>query len=99
MSPTRPPRFGNVYLLTILCLNLDDGAEVWREEYDPQLPGFIDYGHGPRSTPTWHEGRLYTVGAGGRLQCRQASDGNLLWEHELLKEYGARLPKWGVAFS
>jgi outer membrane protein assembly factor BamB len=83
----------------IVCWNLDDGTEKWQEEYDPQLPKQIEYGNGPRSTPTYYDGRLYTVGSTGRLQCRQADNGSLLWEHDLRGEYGAVMPRWGIAFS
>jgi outer membrane protein assembly factor BamB len=82
-----------------VCWKLDDGKEMWRESYDCPLGTFEQSTNGPRSTPTVHEGRLYTVGAGGHFQCRQADTGKLLWEHSLLKEYNAPNLKWGVSFS
>ena len=35
---------------------------------------------GPLATPAWSNGALYTVGVHGRVQCRVAATGRLLWE-------------------
>jgi outer membrane protein assembly factor BamB len=86
----------------IVCWNVADGTEVWRKSYASGVPkddSLGGYGVGPRSTPTLHEGLVYTVGAGGRFQCRNAKTGDLEWEHDLLKEYGAANLRWGTAFS
>lgn len=60
---------------------------------------------GPRSTPTIHEGRVYTVGATGILSCLQGHDGEPLWQRNILKAVGttaeqdARLVAWGRSSS
>jgi outer membrane protein assembly factor BamB len=86
----------------IVCWKLDDGTEVWRKSYPSGVSANDNlggYGAGPRSTPTLHDGLVYTVGAGGRFQCRKMADGELVWEKDLLKDYGAPNLKWGTAFS
>src|SRR5437764_453300 len=48
----------------VVCLNLAAGAPDWVRDY-PVTYGGLDYGNGPRSTPTVFDGRVYTFGALG----------------------------------
>jgi outer membrane protein assembly factor BamB len=82
----------------VFCRKADADRELWRYPYDcPKPPA--DHGSGPRSTPTFDEGRLYTVGVTGRFLCLNADNGEVLWEHDLQKEFQGRMPQWGYAFS
>ena len=82
----------------LVCLNAVTGGQVWRQEYKrPTLN--MQYGYTPRSTPTLDGDRIYSVGTSGQLQCRTVAAGELVWEHDLMEEYGVRLPTWGMAFS
>jgi outer membrane protein assembly factor BamB len=56
-------------------------------------------GVGPRSTPTWHLGRLYALGATGRFMCFEARTGRLLWVHNILEEENAQNLQYGCAAS
>lgn len=80
------------------CLDLDSGTSKWVREYPVDYKG-IDYGNGPRSTPTVHDGRVYTLGAAGHLHCFDTLSGDVRWSHDCVKEYGAKLPTWGLACS
>jgi outer membrane protein assembly factor BamB len=83
----------------IVCLEPRTGKVLWREGYEqPDVPE-RQYGPQPRSTPAVADGLVYSVGVRGRFQCRDASTGELQWEHDLVGEYGAPVPKWGMAFS
>jgi outer membrane protein assembly factor BamB len=82
----------------VLCLNATTGAELWVQAY-PVSYGKMDYGNGPRSTPTFHDGRVYTFGAVGHLYCFDAAAGRILWSHDTVKEFGGRVPMWGHACS
>src|SRR5262245_54995660 len=90
------------YSERVICLDAADGKELWVHRYDAEYRG-MQYGAGPRATPTVHDGRIHTVGAGGVFLCLDANpkDGkpNVLWEHNLLEEFEARRPTWGVACS
>lgn len=44
---------------------------------------------GPYSTPTVSEGRLYSLGATGRLNCLEAATGNVVWTRDLTALYEA----------
>lgn len=77
------------------------GDEVWvhlpsetHERFDDSLSGA-----GPRSTPTFHEGRIYAYGAKGRLECLDAATGKSYWAHSLFTLASASVPQWGAATS
>ena len=86
----------------VLCWDADSGQKLWDEHYDSGLKpeeNLGGYPGGPRSTPAVDEGKVYTVGATGIFQCRDAENGTLVWQHDLLREYDAENPRWGTAFS
>lgn len=56
-------------------------------------------GAGPRATPTFADGRVYTLGATGILQALDASDGRQIWQRNLSDDTGAPLPQWGFSAS
>jgi outer membrane protein assembly factor BamB len=56
-------------------------------------------GSGPRSTPAVDGDRVYTVGPTGVFHCLRADTGEKLWRHDLLDEFQAQLPQYGVSFS
>jgi hypothetical protein len=86
---------------TVLCLDADTGAEIWKRSYPcvHQFTGDNDYGPGPRSTPTIDGDRVYTVGITGIMYCRNALTGEPVWSRELLTDFGAQNLQWGVSFS
>ena len=45
-------------------------------------------GPGPRSTPLIDEGRVYALSAVGVLTCLDGATGEMIWEVDLLEEYG-----------
>jgi outer membrane protein assembly factor BamB len=82
----------------VLCLDAAGGKPVWTHSY-PVAYGKMEYGNGPRCTPTVHEGRVYTLGALGRLYCLEARSGKVLWKRDTVKEFKGRVPTWGHACS
>jgi outer membrane protein assembly factor BamB len=56
-------------------------------------------GDGPRATPTWHEGRVYALGASGELRCLDAANGKAIWRKNILEDNGAANLQWGMAAS
>ncbi|HTU22883.1 MAG TPA: PQQ-binding-like beta-propeller repeat protein [Gemmataceae bacterium] len=81
----------------VACWRVEDGEEVWRHEYEchANVAAFP----GPRSTPTLDGDRVYTVGSDGTMLCLDAATGSPHWQTDLLREFHAKSPKWGVAFS
>jgi outer membrane protein assembly factor BamB len=79
----------------VLCLNAETGKVVWSHEYKAVYT--IDYANGPRATPLIHAGRVYTIGAQGDMYCFDAQDGKILWQKSFTKDFGTKLPTWGMA--
>ena len=79
----------------VLCFDQKTGKELWKHEYDVTYT--ISYPAGPRCTPLVHEGRVYTLGAEGRLFCFDAKSGDVKWSKDLKAEYDTGAPLWGYA--
>ena len=82
----------------VVCMELDSGKTKWVREYPVAYKG-LDYGNGPRCTPTVHDGLAYTLGAVGHLYCLKAADGEIVWKHDCVQEFAAKYPTWGLASS
>ena len=74
------------------------GRELWTHGWEGE---FVEYqgGDGPRSTPTYHAGRLYALGALGELRCLDAETGALVWRRNILADNGAPNLEWGMTAS
>ncbi len=73
------------------------GRELWTQGWNAE---FTDpNGDGPRSTPTWDEGRLYALGATGELRCLDARTGAVLWGKNILTDNQATNLPWAMAGS
>jgi outer membrane protein assembly factor BamB len=83
----------------VAAYNVETGRELWTHASDAQFNPGDGTGDGPRSTPTWHEGRLYALGAQGELRCLDARTGRLVWSKNILKDNGASNLPWGMAAS
>ncbi len=82
----------------VVCLDADTGAEMWAH-HDAARFSDGQGGPGPRATPTFAEGRLYTLGATGILNCFDAATGTRHWTRDIAAEAGATAPIWGFASS
>jgi outer membrane protein assembly factor BamB len=82
----------------VVCYDAAKGHQVWVHE-DPVRFYEPVSGAGPRATPTFADGRLYTLGAKGMLNCLDAATGRQRWSHDLLAEGDARVPIWGLSSS
>lgn len=67
----------------MLALDADTGKTIWQTPYPAPYkmnPATKNHGQGPKSTPLFAEGRLYTLGISGIVSAFNASDGKLLWQ-------------------
>lgn len=75
----------------------DTGAPLWQVAYD--APGALDYGNSPRTTPLIHDGLVFLLGAMGHLTCADLATGAILWQRQLVEEFGAPPLEWGLTGS
>jgi len=81
----------------VLAIDLKSGKELWAV---PHGEIFRDgQGNGPRSTPTYDNGNLYSLGASGDLSCLNAQNGQQIWKQNILTAYGAQNIQWGISES
>ena len=77
----------------VYCMKVDTGDVVWKHSYPCPAGNYP----GPRSTPVWDEGRVYTVSREGQVHCLDAKKGRVLWQRNVLKAHRAQNIKWGIA--
>ena len=82
----------------VVCRRLADGETVWVDRHSGRFVSVLG-GDGPRATPTVHDGRVYTLGASGRLACLDGTTGEAIWEHDLVADFEAVVPEWGMSAS
>jgi outer membrane protein assembly factor BamB len=82
----------------VAAYGLETGKEKWIHGWDAEFRETLG-GDGPRTTPVWHEGRLYALGATGEFRCLDAASGKRIWSRNILTENGAGNLTWGMAAS
>ena len=76
--------------------DLATGRELWTSAWNAL---FQENGAGPRATPTWHDGRLYVLGATGELRALDAATGRTLWRTDILADASAGNIDFGMSAS
>jgi outer membrane protein assembly factor BamB len=82
----------------VVCYDAETGKEIWRHEDRARFSEGIA-GPGPRSTPTYRDGRIYAMGGGGLTTCLECRDGRLVWSRDLVKDGASPAPQWGYSAS
>lgn len=80
----------------VLCFDEKTGQQLWVHKY-PCPYGNMEYGNGPRATPTVHEGLVYTLGTMGHLVCLDAATGALVWNKDPVRDLNVKMPRYGVS--
>ena len=69
----------------MLAMDVDTGDVVWRSGYPApfeMMPAAARHGPGPKSTPAFADGRLFTLGMSGIVTAWDADTGRRLWQME-----------------
>lgn len=75
----------------IHCFDEKTGKPLWTYGYDVNYPDWAfdpSQKSGPNATPVVNEGKIYALGQMGDLLCLDAVEGTVLWQKNLMKEYG-----------
>jgi outer membrane protein assembly factor BamB len=73
----------------VVCYEIETGDTVWVHSAQRRHEDFSSFGRvGPRATPSIHNGKVYTVGGTGIIECLDGSDGSLLWTFDLPSSCG-----------
>jgi outer membrane protein assembly factor BamB len=67
----------------LLSIDASTGIERWRSSYPlPYTPSSptVAHGSGPKATPLFHEGKVFTLGISGILSAFDARTGKKLWQ-------------------
>ena len=78
--------------------DVQTGREIWTNAWNGSFEESMG-GDGPRATPTYHEGRIYALGAEGEMRVLDAAKGTLVWRRNILSDNGASNPSWGMSAS
>ncbi|HEX8092149.1 MAG TPA: PQQ-binding-like beta-propeller repeat protein [Blastocatellia bacterium] len=80
----------------VAAYDVETGREMWTHAYEAEFKESMG-GDGPRATPTWNEGRIYSIGALGDLRCLDSKTGKLAWSKNILADNAAQNLQWGVS--
>jgi outer membrane protein assembly factor BamB len=72
------------------------GRIEWTREWPVSYSG-LDYGSGPRATPTVDGDRVYVLGAMGNLLCLRTATGEVIWHRDYRRDFQTVVPAWGMS--
>ena len=81
----------------VSSLNRVDGTLVWSRALG--RAGNSYEGPGPRGTPTVDGDRVYVLTEMGDLACLRRHDGSVIWQRNILEDFGGRNPPWLISES
>ncbi len=81
----------------VTCYSAATGEPFWVNRIKGRFEDTM--GLGPRATPTFDQGKLYTQGGAGALQCLDASTGNTIWKRDLAADAETKVPGYGFSSS
>ena len=85
-----------------MSIDPESGKILWRQSYPaPYEPvqSAARHGKGPKSTPLYYDGRLYTFGISGILSSFDAATGKVDWRKEYTKDFKGTWPQFGTSMS
>ena len=85
----------------VVCLDARTGETLWEYRYrsSPAEGHDPSHGDGPNSTPLLTDGRLYSIGVAGILQCLDADTGEVRWSRDLWAGLGGTFLDFGYSSS
>lgn len=82
----------------VTAYDFQSGGELWTHSWPARFEESMG-GPGPRATPTWHEGRVYALGATGELHVLEEATGKLVWKKNILGDNPDSNLPWAMSAS
>ena len=82
----------------VVCRSATNGTQQWVNRVTARFEESVG-GAGPRATPTFDNGQLFTTGATGIVQCIDPTNGSTIWKRDLVQDGAANVPMWGFSRS
>ena len=85
-----------------MAIDPENGKILWRQSNPAPyqlVQSAAHHGKGPKSTPLYYDGKLYTFGISGILSCFDAATGKVEWRKEYSKDFKATWPQFGTSMS
>jgi outer membrane protein assembly factor BamB len=87
---------------TASAIDPASGKIRWQQHYPAPYKmnsAATGHGQGPKSTPLYSNGKLYTLGISGILSSFDAETGKLRWRKEFAQQYKEGAPDFGTSMS
>lgn len=81
------------------ALDVTDGKSIWKRGFPTAYAGGFIADNGPRCVPVVQDGRVFALGAAGKLHCLKADDGAPLWSRDLAQDFRAPDGYFGAGAS
>ena len=82
----------------LVAYDLETGRELWTNGWAAKFSEYHS-DEGPRTTPSYSEGMVYSLGATGEFLCVNAASGKTIWGTNIVTQNKASLPDYGLAAS
>lgn len=84
----------------VIALDAATGRTLWEHRYEAPTEGFnLEYGAGPHATPIVAGRLLIAAGSSQQIMALDRRSGQIVWSHDLPKEFGSKPPDRGYASS
>ena len=84
----------------VWALSESDGKPLWSVPVQPTASQSQPQGkEGPGCTPTVDGDNIYVIGNVGDVTCLRAADGKMVWQHNMVSDFGGRVPTWSYRES
>jgi outer membrane protein assembly factor BamB len=85
--------------MSLVCLNAENGEQIWEFEYQANYRDTYGFDNGPRCSPIVDSNRVYIFGVEGMLHCIHATDGKELWKVNTAMQFNVAQNFFGVGSS
>ena len=75
------------------------GNQIWKTIVDSLYIENDGWGDGPRSTPAVGKELIFSLSGKGKLTANSKTDGKIVWQIDLVKDFESVMPRWGFTSS